>query len=103
MPSQGLVFLGPRAGWFFTDDPVWTPFVSLGFGVFSEGQAIFDDAAGTCAFMPEAGVALFRGNRFGRLTVSLQGFFVTSHDVTFQKPEYNRLDDWLGLGLRAML
>ena len=103
MPKQGILFLGPRAGYFFTDNPGWAPYVSLGYGIYGQGEVLFDDAASTNAFMPEVGVAFLRGNRWGRFTASLQGFFVTSHDVANQKPQYNRLDDWAALTLRAML
>jgi hypothetical protein len=100
-----IIWLGARAGYVFTDHPTIAPFVALGLGSFQQGESttvnMFEPS---WAFTPEAGVMLFRGNRLGRASASVQGFLLTStaRQASPTRPG-DQLTHWVALVLRLML
>jgi len=99
--GQGVAFVGPRAGLVLSAGSTVAPYVSLGYGEFAQG-VLFDDPKNTRAFLPEVGVAFFRGNQFGRVTISAMALLLTSRTFVPKHPD-DRLDNWYGLTLRLML
>ena len=100
--SVGTAVAGPEAvafwavgrlGYVFTDDPVWAPYVALGYGRFEDDRS----------FVPEVGVILVRGNRLGRFTASVQGFFRKAPQLMPGQPLQDGQGDFLGLTVRGML
>lgn len=99
--EQSLAFVGPRLGVVLLDGPVYAPYVALGVGTMAEGD-ILDEPVQKRALMPEVGLELFRGNRFGRVTIAAWALLPTSHAFRSEHSD-DRLDDWYGLGVRLFL
>src|SRR3954464_12031691 len=41
LQRQGVFWIGPKAGYFFTDNPLVTGYLSVGLGRFEQGQLLF--------------------------------------------------------------
>jgi len=97
--SQGVYGAGFRAGYVFTDGPSIAPFATVGVLRVGEGFPITGTAVDAYAVGLEAGVLLFRGNRFGRLSLAAQAIWPTQHATVGIVTQH----DWYAISLRAML
>jgi hypothetical protein len=98
--GQGLAFAGLRAGAFLTSSPTVAPYVAVGYGSFAEG-ALGDDALTGGALLVEAGVALLRARRLGRVSISAQ-LLVPTMGLPARPEPWDRVDTWVLTSLRAL-